>query len=58
MTTMVELPANAFQTVVNLRAKTADYIFGHLDELGATGLPFLAVDDAEATQQCWDVLKY
>jgi hypothetical protein len=47
--TTIELPATAFQSVANIRAKTSDYIITNLDRLGDKGLPHIAVDDAEAT---------
>jgi hypothetical protein len=43
MITTVELPANVFRTVNNVRAKTCEYIINHLDELERAGLePVLA----------------
>jgi hypothetical protein len=46
---MVEFPANAFQVVGNVRAKTSDYILTNLPLLGNKGLQHIAVNDPEAT---------
>ncbi len=45
----VELPANAFRTIVNVQAKTSDYIATHLNLVGNKGLPNLPAEDPEAT---------
>jgi len=43
------LPDNAFRAIVNVRAKTVDYIATHLEELGPHGFAPPAVDDAESS---------
>ncbi len=48
--TTVMLPDNCFRAAPILRAKTADYIVTHLEELEAHGLPAALVDDLEAPQ--------
>lgn len=45
LVTTVELPATCFQAVMNVRAKTADYIVTHLDELTGRGMPPSDPDD-------------
>jgi hypothetical protein len=49
MVTTVEIPATAFQAVMNVRAKMVDYIVTHLDELTARGLPPSDPDDKDMT---------
>jgi hypothetical protein len=45
MITTVELPANAFRTVNNVRAKTCEYIISHLDEIEQAGLEPVLADE-------------
>jgi hypothetical protein len=45
MITTVELPANVFRTVNNVRAKTCEYITSHLDELEEAGLEPILADE-------------
>ena len=45
MITTVELPANVFRTVNNVRARTCDYIISHLDEIEGAGLEPVLADE-------------
>jgi len=50
MITTVELPANVFRTVNNVRAKTCDYIISHLDQIKEVGLEPVLADEPTATR--------
>jgi len=47
--TTVQFPNTAFRAVTNVRAKTADYIVTHLNEMVPQGFPPPADDDADSS---------
>jgi hypothetical protein len=49
MVTTVPFPSTAFRAVMNIRAKTYDYIVTHLDEIGAKGLPANPANEPDTT---------
>jgi hypothetical protein len=49
MVTTVTFPSMAFRPIMNIRARTSDYMITHLAEFGAKGLPSPQANDPEGT---------
>jgi hypothetical protein len=55
--TTVGLLSTTFRTIVNVRAKTSDYIVTNLDTIGDKGLSALLVDEPEVTLvSTWQIM--